>query len=181
MSRFKGMSAKQKLWYWGVIGYVAFILAAPYYVLRMILAAKYRAGLKQRLTFYSPDLSQRLANGSFLWFHTVSVGELQAARPLIQRIREAYPDKQILVSTITETGQSLAHQIDEVDEAIYLPIDLYPLCKRSLEMVQPKLVIILETELWPNFIRAASDQSVPLVLINGRLSDKSFKRYKLYL
>lgn len=170
---------KGNVWHWGALGWIAFAVAAPYYLLRMSFAKKYRAGLKERLTKFSPEKIARLKDGPFIWFHTVSVGELQAARPLIERFKHEYPSHKILVSTVTETGQNLAHRMDLVDEAIYLPLDLYPLCRRVLKWVRPACIIVLETEIWPNFIRAASDRNIPLLLVNGRISDRSFQRYRL--
>ncbi len=170
---------KGNVWYWSALGWIAFTLAAPYYLLRMSFAKKYRTGIKERLTWFPPEKIARLKDGPFIWFHTVSVGELQAARPLIERFKQDYPGYKILVSTVTETGQNLAHQMDVVDEAIYLPLDLYLLCRRVLNLARPACVIVLETEIWPNFIRAASDLSIPLLLVNGRISDRSFQRYHL--
>lgn len=174
-----GNRSKSNLWYWSVLGWIAFAAVVPYYGARMLFAKKYRTGLKQRLTLFSPDKRQRLKDGPYIWFHTVSVGELQAARPLIRRIKKEYPDYKILVSTVTETGQNLARQMEEISEAIYLPLDMYRLCRRVLNWVCPVGAIVLETEIWPNFIRAASDMNVPLILVNGRISDQSFWRYRL--
>ncbi|MFB3787342.1 MAG: 3-deoxy-D-manno-octulosonic acid transferase [bacterium] len=163
---------------WGLLGYAGLALAAPYYLFRMLATPKYRAGLRERLTFYSPEKWQRLRQGPYIWIHTVSVGELQAARPLLVELKKHFPAFQILVSTVTSTGQELARTLNEADLSLYLPIDLYPLCRRVLAWTRPACVMILETELWPNFLRAAAGLDIPLFLINARLSDQSFRRLR---
>ncbi|MGC9329925.1 MAG: 3-deoxy-D-manno-octulosonic acid transferase, partial [Candidatus Hinthialibacter sp.] len=173
-------SLSRELWYWSLLGYAAVILAAPYYLIRMAAAGKYRAGLRQRLALYSLEEKQRLQRGPWIWVHTVSVGELMAARPLLQRIKRDFPQYKILVSTVTDTGQNLARSLEEVDQAIYLPLDLYPLCRKIMRWIAPACLLIIETELWPNFIRAAAAMNIPFFLVNARLSDKSFKNYERF-
>lgn len=170
-------SSARELWYWSPIGYAAFILASPYYLFRMIAARKYRMGLRQRLTFFTREEKQRLQSGPTIWIHAVSVGELMAARPLLKRLKTEFPLYKILVTTVTDTGQMLAHDMEEVDEAIYLPLDLYPLCRKVMEWIHPVCLLIMETEMWPNFIRTAADLQIPLFLINARLSNRSFANY----
>ena len=172
------MAASFILKLWGAMGYAALLLAGPYYAVRMGTSRKYRAGLRQRFTLYSTDEIESFQKGIAIWIHTVSVGELQTARPLLQRIKIDYPQYNLLVTTVTDTGQGLAKQLEEVDSACYIPLDLYPLCRRALEKIQPACVIIFETELWPNFIRAVSEKNIPLFLVNARLSDRSFRRYR---
>lgn len=159
------------------MGYAAFALASPYYLIRMMAARKYRAGLRQRLGFYSSEEKKRLQSGPYIWIHAVSVGELMAARPLLKRLKSEFPQHKTLVTTVTETGQNLARESEEVDYAVYLPLDLYPLCRKVMNWVQPSCLLIMETELWPNLIRAASDCMVPFFLLNARLSDRSFGNY----
>ena len=143
----------------------------------MLSADKYRIGLSQRLTLYPTELQDKLQQKQNIWLHAVSVGELQAAKGMLSALRDAFPQTQIAVSTVTNTGQSLARQLQTIDAPFYLPLDLYPLCRRALRIVKPAALIIMETELWPNLIRAASDEGVPIYLINARLSDKSFGNY----
>ncbi len=171
------VQSNRKLWYWSLFGYIFFVVVAPYYAIRMLFTKKYRAGIRQRFTIFTPEEKKQLKDGPTIWIHTVSFGELQAARPLLRRLKNEYDSYKLLISTVTETGQELAHTIPEVDASIYLPLDLYPLCRRVVNRIQPVCVIIFETELWPNFIRAVSDHPVPLFLVNGRLSDHSFQNY----
>ncbi|MBD3268305.1 3-deoxy-D-manno-octulosonic acid transferase, partial [bacterium] len=103
------------LWYWSPLSYVFLILVAPYYLYRMWTTEKYREGLRQRLGRYRPDEIENWQNRRFIWVHTVSVGELQAARPLLRRLKETYPDRDLFITTVTQTGQELARSLDEVD------------------------------------------------------------------
>lgn len=165
------------LWYWSPILYAGYAAAAPFFGARMLTSDKYRIGLSQRLTFYPRSLQDKLAEKPNIWLHAVSVGELQAARGVLSTLKQTYPQANLAVSTVTNTGQSLARQLGDVDAPFYLPLDLYPLCQRAVRMVRPAALIIMETELWPNLIRAATDEGVPVFLINARLSDKSFSNY----
>lgn len=163
---------------WGALGWIGLLIGGPVYAFRMWRRGRSLGGLRRRLALYGPDDRARFQNRRFVWIHTVSVGELQAARPLLRRLREEFPEYPLLVTTVTDTGQELALQLDEVAEAMYLPLDLYPLCKKALRMVNPVCVAVFETEIWPNFVRAANAHSIPLLLINARVSDRSFKRYR---
>jgi len=173
----KTNSNNTSLWYWGVLSYMALPFVVLYYGIRMLFAQKYRKGLRQRLTLYTKNEQKILSEGPYIWVHTVSLGELLAARPLLRALKDSYPQYKILVSTVTETGQERVKTMDEADTSIYLPLDLYSLCRRSLYIVKPECLIIFETELWPNFIRAAVNQQIPSYLVNARLSDKSFGNY----
>ena len=145
----------------------------------MLFGKKYRAGLRQRLTLYTSEEKEQIGAGLTIWVHTVSVGELLAARPFLQGLKNDFPHCQTLVTTVTETGQTLARECPDVDRTLYLPLDVYPLCKRMLKAARPLCGIIFETEIWPNLIRAASRMEIPLILVNARLSDRSFKRYRI--
>jgi len=171
------IAVNNDLWYWSLISYAAFALALPYYAIRILTTTKYRSGLRQRLTLFSSEEQQKLKANRYIWMHTVSVGELMAARPIIERLKIEFPAFKILVTTVTETGQDLAQKLDIVDTAIYLPLDIFSLCRKVMSMVDPACLIIMETELWPNFIRSAVAANIPLFLVNARLSDKSFKNY----
>lgn len=164
--------------FWTPITWLAFLLAAPYYAVGMLFSAKYRIGLPQRMTRYPKALLEQTRGREVIWVHTVSVGELMAARPLLRQIKTCFPGCCLLVSTVTNTGQAQAHKLECVDAACYLPLDLAPLCRRAVRRFQPRAVLILETELWPNLIRAVRDAGVPLFLLNARLSDQSFKNYR---
>lgn len=123
-----------------------------------------------------PDLAI-IHNRPVIWLHAVSVGEAIAARPLLSALRSRYPDHALVVSSTTETGKTMADSFSEPDLCIYFPFDFLPAVRRLLADVRPSLIIIMETEIWPNFTREAARRGIPLLLANGRISDRSFKRY----
>jgi len=126
-----------------------------------------------------PTIS-RDGSGRSIWIHAVSVGEAMSVRPLIRVLRATYPDYRLVLSTTTVTGQKIAQSFsDEVDAVFYAPFDFDPFVRRTLDTVVPELLILVDTEIWPNLLRACRDRGVRTVLVNGRLSDKSFKRYRL--
>lgn len=153
----------------------------PYYGFRAIRHGKYLPGLKERLG-YLPE-SLKGDSSSFpltIWIHAVSVGEVLAARPLALALREVYPTARFLISTTTETGQQRAReQLAWMNGHFYFPLDMPGAVRSTLDHIRPSLVIILETEIWPNFLRACAKRNIPVVLVNGRLSDRSFRRYAL--
>lgn len=112
--------------------------------------------------------------------HAVSVGEVNAALPLWKAIRERFPQCRVVFSTITKTGNNLAQKFARSDElVVYFPLDFSLVVRKVIKVIQPHLVIILETELWPNFIARCKKSVVPVILVNARISDSSYKRYKL--
>jgi 3-deoxy-D-manno-octulosonic-acid transferase len=115
-----------------------------------------------------------------IWVHAVSVGEVIAASPLIKKIRERYPSKEIVLSTITDTGQKVARErTPGGTRIVYLPFDIPTVLNSVLMRASPELLIIIETELWPNMFRIFGGGGVPIVLLNGRISEKSFRGYKM--
>ncbi|MGA9997567.1 MAG: 3-deoxy-D-manno-octulosonic acid transferase, partial [Pyrinomonadaceae bacterium] len=116
-----------------------------------------------------------------IWLHCVSVGETQAARPLVNELVQKFPTHALVVSTVTLTGQSLAREVfsDKAAAIIYFPLDWAWTVRRALSRVKPSAVLIMETELWPRFLRECRKRKVPVAIVNGRLSEKSFRNYKL--
>jgi 3-deoxy-D-manno-octulosonic-acid transferase len=113
-----------------------------------------------------------------IWVHAVSVGEVKAVEKLVEGLRREFPNKPLVVSTATPAGQVLARQRrDIIDHTFYFPIDLPWCVARSLNRIHPEMVIIAETEIWPNFLRACRNRGTRVLMINGRISDKSFARY----
>lgn len=112
-----------------------------------------------------------------IWLHAVSVGESIAARPLLKALRVNYPDHAILISNTTETGRAISSTFPEKDLCIYFPFDFLPAVCSALQSIKPALIIIMETEIWPNFTREAFNRGIPVMLANGRISDRSFGRY----
>ena len=156
---------------------IAAILSAPYWLFRGLRDRKYLLNFRQRLGWKMPKtaLSRRP-----LWIHAVSVGEVLAAKPVFLALRAARPDLPIVVSTVTVTGQALAQkELGSAELIFYFPFDWVFCVRRFLATVAPKAVVLLETELWPNFLRECSKHRVPVILANGRISDKSMRRYRL--
>ena len=155
-----------------------FLVLLPYFVYQAVRHGKYAGSFKERLGWL-PE-SVRSDSRKTIWVHAVSVGEFLAARPLIERLKSDLPAAKIVVSTTTVTGQQLARSQSHVlGSAFYFPFDWMFSVRRALARVSPSVVIILETELWPNFLRECRNRGVVTVLANGRISARSFRRYKL--
>ena len=152
---------------------VGFIAMLPLFILRR---GKYAAGFWQRLGFL-PEFEQD--GRKVLWLHCVSVGETNAARPLVKEIIESFPDYRLVVSTTTKTGQNLAKEIfkDEAELVFYFPFDWKFSVRRALRKIKPSVVLLMETELWFNFLQQANRSDAKIAIVNGRLSEKSFGRY----
>lgn len=155
---------------------IAFIVLLPRFIFDALFKGKYAAGFKQRMGFV-PELEAK--GKKVVWIHCVSVGEANAARPLIQRIKDDFPNCRIVVSTTTRSGQKLAKSIfaDIADLVIYFPFDWKSTVRRSLRRIKPSVVLLMETEIWFNFIRETNRRKAHIAIVNGRLSEKSFKRY----
>jgi 3-deoxy-D-manno-octulosonic-acid transferase len=154
------------------------LFLVPYYLLRGLRYGKSRRGIRERLGYYSPEQLADFKKKPIIWIHAVSVGETRAAMPLLKQMRLNYPDFQILVSNVTETGHAIALEDKEIDLCLFFPFDFSWAVRRALNTVNPELIIIVETEIWPNFTRQAHQLGIPLILVNGRISDRSFPRYR---
>ncbi len=154
---------------------LAFILMLPLFVLRR---AKYAAGFSQRLGNYPRfDHDGR----PVIWIHCVSVGETNAARPLVNALKQRFPLHRLIVSTTTKTGQELATKIfaEKAEAVFYFPFDWKFSVKRALERYKPAAVLLMETEIWPRFISEAKLSGAKVAIVNGRLSNRSTGRYSL--
>jgi 3-deoxy-D-manno-octulosonic-acid transferase len=155
-----------------------FVALSPYFLYQAFKNGKYSSSFKERLGLLPATLKEN--RRSTIWVHAVSVGEFLAAKPLIQKLRVAFPESRLVVSTTTLTGQRLARSQSELfDEAIYFPFDWRFSVRRALTVIDPSAVIILETELWPNFLRTCRERGVKTIVVNGRISQRSFRRYRL--
>jgi 3-deoxy-D-manno-octulosonic-acid transferase len=162
---------------------LAALLLAPYWLAQGLRRGKYLSNLGERLAFSFPALAKLPGKRpGAIWIHAVSVGEALSGITLARRLKEAYPDRPLIISTTTQTGQALARErIPFADAIIYFPLDWAFCVRRALEAVRPSIVLVLETEIWPNFLREASRRDVPVVFVSGRISDRSFTRYQSYL
>jgi 3-deoxy-D-manno-octulosonic-acid transferase len=139
---------------------------------------KKQAIFKEKLGFLPPS-AYRMKETPRIWVHAVSVGEVVAAASIVKLLRESYPSASIIFSTGTQTGQKMAEQtIKEVDSYIYYPLDFPWVVRRVLRILYPHLFITIETEIWPNFLATAKKMGIKTMLANGRISARSFSRYR---
>ena len=157
---------------------LGFLILLPRFVIDAFRHGKYVAGFRERLGSVS---SIRNDGRPVIWLHCVSVGETQAARPLVKGIKARFPDHSIVISTTTSTGQRLAREIltSDVETVFYFPFDWRWVVRRTLNAINPEAVLLMETELWPGFLRECQNRRIPVAIVNGRLSDQSFRRYSL--
>jgi 3-deoxy-D-manno-octulosonic-acid transferase len=157
---------------------IGFLVLLPRFLLDAFRHGKYVAGFGERLGSLSP-----IAKGgrTLIWIHCVSVGETQAARPLVKLIKKRFPEHLIAISTITVTGHNLAREVFKHDavKVFYFPFDWRWVARRTLKAIAPDIVMVMETELWPNFLRECKNRKISVALVNGRLSHQSFRRYRL--
>ncbi|MFZ6017531.1 MAG: 3-deoxy-D-manno-octulosonic acid transferase [Nitrospirota bacterium] len=133
--------------------------------------------LREKIGFLNSSLVTRYS--SLIWVHAVSVGEVMAALPLLKRLRERYPLRGIILSTITDTGQKVARErTPEGTTIVYLPFDITLILNVALKRIRPEILIVIETELWPNIFRVFKKNGIPVIVLNGRISEGSFKGYK---
>src|SRR5688500_14380657 len=155
-----------------------FLVMSPYFLYQAVRHRKYFASLPQRLGYL--PLSFNFDGDDSIWIHAVSVGEVLTARALLPQLRDRYPRLRIFLSTTTRTGQHVARaNLQHVDEVFYFPFDLRRIMKRTVALVKPRLFIMMETEIWPNLLRVCREEGVRTVLVNGRISARSFPRYRL--
>jgi len=167
------------------MGYILYnilsILGFPVLLVALVVRKKYRAGLCQRMGFISNSVTAQLKGVHPIWIHAVSVGEVIASIPIIKKIKKVYPFKKIVLSTITSTGNDTARQkIPEIDFLIYFPYDFFFIVKKVISVIDPCIFIHTETEIWPNLLFFLHQKAIPSVIVNGRISSKSCRRYKLF-
>jgi len=158
---------------------LAALLGLHYYAVRMLVTGKYRKSLGPKLGCYpGEEIFSAMTGSPRIWMHAVSVGEVTAAAPVIAELRKDYPEACVVLSTSTETGQEMAQRlISQATALIYYPLDLPFVVKKMLKRVQPDIFVPTETELWPNFLVQCRKRGVRVVLVNGRISPRSFRRY----
>jgi 3-deoxy-D-manno-octulosonic-acid transferase len=163
------------LFFYNLLLLAVLILGAPWWLFRLATTRKYRDGLLQRLGLLSTGVS---SPRPVLWIHAVSVGEVIAIGWLVKRLDETLPGYQIVVSTTTRTGQALARDRFGAGRVFYCPLDLPWAVGRVLNDLNPKMLILAETEFWPNLLTACKRRGIPVAVVNARISDRSWPRYK---
>ena len=158
---------------------IAMLIVIPYYAVRGWRRGEPARTLGQRLGRVPDEIAAACAAGGAIWIHAVSVGEVLAAQPVTAGLTARYPERRIVVSTTTETGQRLARErLKSAAGVFYFPLDSSRAVRRALRAVRPAMVIVMETEIWPNFLREARDAGVPVIFANARISKNSFTRYR---
>src|SRR5579872_5887567 len=158
-----------------VLLYLVFILAIPFFLVTGLLRGKYLSNFPQRMGFYR---TPRAAHD--LWIHAVSVGETLASRPVVDEIRRRRPETSIVFTTTTITGQEQARRLFPDATITYFPFDFTSSVKSFLDHHKPRVFAAMETEIWPNVTRLSRARGLRLMLANGRLSDRSFPRYRAF-
>jgi 3-deoxy-D-manno-octulosonic-acid transferase len=157
---------------------VVFVMASPYFLYQALRHNKYVGSLAQRLGYL--PISFNLDGDESIWVHAVSVGEVLSARSLISELRASYPKLRLFLSTTTLTGQQLARRsVPDVDAVFYFPFDWTITARRTLNVVRPRLFVMTETEIWPNLLRECRRRGIRTLMVNGRISYRSFPRYRL--
>jgi 3-deoxy-D-manno-octulosonic-acid transferase len=168
---------------------VALVVASPYWLFRMSWSGRYRHGLSQRLGLISPSLRKFVGEQSTIWIHAVSVGEVIAASRLIEQLQTLDPDLRLVISTTTRTGQKLAQERFDTDYGninsgsrptcvFYYPLDFAWIVRRYLKVLKPRALVLVESELWPRTLVEVERAGVPVIVVNGRISNRSLPRYR---
>jgi len=160
---------------------VLFVAMLPYFLFRMCRRGGYAKGFMQRLAVYDATLKARINERSRVWIHAVSVGETYVALRFMEEWRQVQPEIAFVLTVNTSTAHTLAAKaLNKVDVLLYFPVDFSFVMRSVLGMLNPRMLVLTECEFWPNLIRLSKAQGIPILLINGRMSDRSFKGYLRY-
>ena len=162
---------------YSVLSVVALVIASPFLAYQAVRHRKYVRSLRQRLGYL--PLSFNIDGDESIWIHAVSVGETLTARALIGELKTRYPGLKLFLSTTTMTGHEVARALTDVDGVFYFPLDWGFTVRRTLDVVRPRLFVMMETEIWPMLLRECRERGVATMLVNGRVSKRSFARYAL--
>ena len=164
---------------YNIAAIIIVILIIPMFMVRSVREKGFVERIRQSLGFFPEHALDKVEKKDCIWVHAASVGEIVATSPLIKEFRKEFPKRPILVSVVTTSGYEMANRIiKDADAIIYFPLDLPWLAGHVLRRIRPRVFLPVETELWPNFLRTARKIHVPVMMVNGRISDKSVKQYK---
>lgn len=164
---------------YNIAGIIIVVLIIPMFMVRSVREKGFVERIRQSLGFFPEHALDKVEKKDCIWVHAASVGEIVATSPLIKEFRREFPKSPILVSVVTTSGYEMANRIiKDADAIIYFPLDLPWLAGHVLRRIRPRVFLPVETELWPNFLRTARKIHVPVMMVNGRISDKSVKQYK---
>lgn len=159
------------------------ILLSPLLLVKIIISPKYRGRIFLKWGANIEKVTQKLPeNRKRIWIHALSVGEVLSAQPLVKKIRATYPDIIIIFSASTKTGEELCREVmaSEVDLFVPFPLDLFAVSPKFINCIKPDLFILIETDFWPNFLHFLDQKKIPALLVNGRISQSSFRRYQRF-
>jgi 3-deoxy-D-manno-octulosonic-acid transferase len=162
--------------FYTVVFIFLFVFAIPVFLLKVLLSKG--SFHRERGGFYSPGVFQKLGKRPSVWFHAASVGEVRVALSLLVEMRKAYPHYGFVISTTTTQGRAIASQAHGVDVALLAPLDLPWVVRRAVKLIKPCLLLVTETELWPNLLREVKRKGIPIILFNGRISRRSYRFYR---
>ena len=164
---------------YNILAIIAVIMIIPVFMVRSIREKGFVMRIRQSLGFFPEHALEKVAKKHCIWVHAASVGEIVATSPLIKEFRKEFPKTPILVSVVTTSGYEMANRIiKDADSIIYFPLDLPFLAGYVLRRIHPRVFLPVETELWPNFLKTARQLHIPVMMVNGRISDRSVKQYK---
>lgn len=164
---------------YNILAVLIVMLAVPVFIMRMIREEGFGQRLRQSFGFLPKQEIKSVAHKNCIWLHAASVGEIVATSPIIKEIRREFPGKPVLVSVVTAAGYAMAKRIiTDADSIIFFPLDVPIISYGVVKRIRPGVFLMVETELWPNFLKALRHFSVPVMMVNGRISDKSVGRYR---
>lgn len=167
-------------WFYNICLVAYWILQIPLLIYRLVFEEGFYDRLKQSAGIMPTPTLLQIADHNAIWVHAASVGEVVAASPIVRELKKKYPQEMVVVSVVTATGHRMAQRIiPEADGHIFFPFDLPVITERIVNIVNPKAIILIETELWPNFLRLAWRKKIPVMMMNGRISGRSMRRYSL--
>lgn len=161
-------------WIYSALLGLSLFISLPYWIWQRVRHGKYRAGLRERLGKVPPGMTGQRPT---LWVHAVSVGEVLAVSRLGEGLKNNFPGYRVVVSTTTDTGQELARARFGAENVFYFPLDFAFAIEPYLEALRPRLVVVAETEFWPNFLRLSHQSGAKIAIVNARISDRSWPGY----
>ena len=164
-------------WVYNALATGFLLIGLPFLPILYLLGKRYSLGLGERFGFYSREMKSAVKGSRPVWIHAASVGEILSAGRLVEEIRKRFPSQKILVSAFTHTGYLTARRVISDSTAIFLPLDHPWTVKRAFFTFEPSLLVFLETEIWPNMLRLAYRRGTPTLLLSGRFSRRSIKKY----
>ena len=166
-------------YFYSLLAVLLTVTAVPVFIYRLIREEGFGERLKQSFGILPKEVIVNVANKQAIWLHAASVGEIVAASPIAREIKNQMPERTMVISVVTTSGYEMAKRIiPQADGLIYFPLDLPWLSNWVVRAIKPAIILLVETELWPNFLKTARKSDIPVMMVNGRISDKSVNRYR---